>query len=64
MKVSPPDKRLQQAVFGDAGGQCLKARVAIGLADIALGKAQLGVRQGDGLHDRVSRVWIERPGSW
>jgi hypothetical protein len=58
------DQRLQQAVFGDAGGQGLKARVAVGFADIALGKAQLGVRQGGGLHDGVSRAWVERPRSW
>ena len=58
------DQRLQQAVFGDTSGQGLKARVAIGLADIALGQAQLGVRDGGGLHDGVSRAWVERPGSW
>jgi hypothetical protein len=38
------NERLQQPMFGDAGSKCLKASVAIGLADIAFGQAQLGMR--------------------
>ena len=45
------DEGLQKPMFGNARSQCLKASVAIGLANITLGQAQLGVRNRGGLHE-------------